>query len=73
MQRKRKYIIYTQTRTDYGDGRMDKSERRVGETWAVSKAQAVNNYCYREGVRAYQCAEWSHDGLRETEIIAKEA
>lgn len=68
---KQKYEIFAETTLDYGDGHIDTTRERVGETWAVSEAQAINNYCYRNGTHNYEVHEWRGDGGRTVSYTAK--
>lgn len=74
--RKEKYLVYL--REDYwGESGYHSSARTlVGETWAVSEAQAVNNFAYRNGTRMYgmkelpcdELYEWSYEADTETQM-----
>lgn len=49
-------------------------KKHVGDTWAVSEAQAINNYCYREGVRAFEViGDRADEGELFIEVIAEKA
>ena len=71
MNPKKKYQIIKVDTYDYGDGRFEERKTVVGETLAVSEAQAVNNYCFRSGNRR-GIVDWYGDGCRTTEYVAKE-
>ena len=71
MKLKKKYRIIKIDTFDYGDGRFEERKTVVGETCAVTEAQAVNNYCFRSGNRA-GIADWYGDGCRATNYAAEE-
>lgn len=49
-------------------------KKYVGDTWAVSESQAINNYCYREGVRAFEeIGDCEKQGELFIEVIAEKA
>ena len=61
--RKEHYDVYLVS-TYYGEfGEVNGSRKYVGETWAVSKAQAENNVRFRhEGAkRSYDLHDWGRD------------
>lgn len=71
MKPKRKYVIYEKQIFDYGDGNVQETREPIGETWAVSEAQAINNYCYRKKIRRWYHADWDYDGCRDLYIEAE--
>lgn len=48
---KRKYAIYRIDQQLYDLVRLEERRDIVGTTWAVSPAQAVNQYKYRNGIK----------------------
>lgn len=69
---KKKFLIYQHHDLDYGDGRRDEYTEFIGETWAVSEPQAINNICYRYGIKAFDVHEWAGDGARTSSLYAEE-
>jgi len=71
---KHKYIVCYKNHYLYGDDRNceDADWEIIGETWAVSEAQAINNVRYRNDIHHYanQFHEWDCDGMRYVEFKA---
>lgn len=70
----RLYEIFEVTLYDVGlrdHEEIEKEETYVGEQWAVSEAQAVSRYCYKNGCRSYEYYEWAGDTGRVTRIVAR--
>lgn len=66
---KQRYLIYRTVTNDSAawDGTIDRESTQIGVTWAVSEDQAINNFCYRTGLRRFEvlnewgdCASFSH-------------
>ena len=61
---KRKYAIICRESSGWSDTEITTRHFIVGETWAVSEAQAVNNWCYRTRHHNPTVHEWADDGAR---------
>ncbi len=71
---KQKYNIYLiEEQHNLFIGRFDRIVTKIGETYAVSKAQAISNYCFREGVRRSRITEDAFDVTNHDYIDAEPA
>lgn len=69
---KRQYLIFEQSVTTIpGDGVYKSEPVEVGTTYAVSEAQAINNYCYRTGRKPYRVIEGYADSATECFLHAR--
>lgn len=72
---KKHYAIYTYDVQIYDCcDRHESQHRKVGHTWAVSEAQAINNYKHRYGIRPsdLHCDSGSDAYVRDTFFEAVE-
>lgn len=56
---KRQYLIFAHSITTIPGEGVFTSEEEIGSTYAVSEAQAINNYCYRTGRKPYTVREYA--------------
>lgn len=68
-----KYRVFQINHLDYGDGHIDNAKRFIGDTYAVSEAQAVNNISFRTGILIDEIVPWSCDGCRHSYLVAERA
>ena len=68
---KRKFDIYCVTSQEF-DNEYQEYEEKVGTTYAVSEKQAINNYCFRNGLRKETWLNYGGDDYGHVCYIAKE-
>lgn len=52
---KQLFEVFLRNTQHYEDGRVVRSERPIGTTWATSEAKAINNVKFRNGIKDSDC------------------
>lgn len=68
---KSKYQVFQVNFMNFGDGDIVESRNIIGETFAVSEAQAINNISFRYSIKANELVPWRCEGYRHSYLVAE--